>query len=277
MKNTEQLHNCLGQRLTVFSQDHIGDDIRKFGLFEKERLLFLLKLLQALPQAVVLDIGANIGNHTLVFATAASQVHAFEPMPAIHALLARNIADNKLSHARAHALALSDCNDTATLHIGKQGNLGMTSFEARDDNSGTVTVNRRVGDEYLLEQGITHVDFLKIDVEGHEYFVLQGLRQTLERDLPLITLEWNDDTAIARFSGSDLWQFLMTHYSVHAVDTTHDRTVWQDKPFAWIKRKWHRLLPRRIVVHDFNPQWHYDCVLLIPKGREALLSATDQR
>ena len=85
---TETLNNCLGQSITVFTGDQIGEHIRKFGLYEKEKLLFLTAILRQLDSPVVLDIGANIGNHTLAFATVASRVFAFEPIPAIYSLLA---------------------------------------------------------------------------------------------------------------------------------------------------------------------------------------------
>lgn len=270
---TQQLTTCLNQRITVFVHDHVGDNIRRYGLHEKERLLLLRQLLQRIPNAVVLDIGANIGNHTLVFSTCAAQVHAFEPLPEVYSVLAGNVAANGITNVRTHQIALSDCNDTAEIFIGNAKNLGMSSFDARDDHAGSVRVSRRIGDELLAELGVGKVDFIKIDVEGHEYPALLGLFNTLKRDLPFITLEWNDPLAIARFNGTALWQFLTTHYSFLALGTTHDRTVWEDQPFAFFKRKWHRLLAPQIAVHRFNAKSHYDCVLLIPKGREALLDS----
>jgi FkbM family methyltransferase len=269
---TSQLTTCLNQRITVFADDHIGDNIRRYGLHEKERLLVLRQLLQCLPKASVLDIGANIGNHTLAFATCAAQVHAFEPLPAVHAVLSANIADNKLPNVSAHAIALSDQNGTAEFFIGHAHNVGMSSFDQRSDHTGKVEVLRRTGDEFLAALGVSKIDFIKIDVEGHEYFALTGLLKTLQRDLPIITLEWNDPVAINRFDHTELWRFLTTSYSFFALDTTHDRTVWQDQPFSFFKRKWHRLWPRQPVVHGFNPRSHYDCVVLMPKGREALLT-----
>ncbi|HTQ99099.1 MAG TPA: FkbM family methyltransferase, partial [Candidatus Acidoferrum sp.] len=209
--------------------------------------------------------------HTLVFATAAAHVHAFEPLPAVHAVLVQNVADNALHNVSAHAIALSDQSGKAEFFVGHARNVGMSSFDARDDHTGKVEVQRRAGDDLLAELGVHHIDFIKIDVEGHEYFALHGLRQTLRRDLPVITLEWNDPVATDRFAGTELWHFLTAHYSFFALDTTHDRTVWQGKPFAFFKRKWHRLWPRKAVIHRFDPRSHYDCVVLVPKGREALL------
>jgi FkbM family methyltransferase len=271
-RTTVQLNTCLNQRITVFADDHIGDNIRRYGLHEKERLLVLRQLLQRLPAAIVLDIGANIGNHTLVFATCAAHVHAFEPLPTVHTVLSANIADNGLQNVSAHAVALSDQNGAAEFFIGHARNVGMSSFDQRHDHTGKVEVLRRIGDEFLAELGVSKIDFLKIDVEGHEYFALSGLLKTLQRDLPVITLEWNDPVAINRFDNTELWRFLTDSYSFVALDTTHDRTVWQGQPFSFFKRKWHRLRPRRPVIHGFDLRSHYDCVVLVPKGREALLA-----
>ena len=106
--NTTTLATSLGHRITAFSGDHIADKIARHGLYEKDVLEFLLALLKLLPQPVVLDIGANIGNHTLAFATVAAQVHAFEPIPAIHALLSQNVAQNQLHNVVVQNFALSD-------------------------------------------------------------------------------------------------------------------------------------------------------------------------
>ena len=71
MDNTVTVTSSLGHHVTVYRNDHVGNKIVKHGLYEKENLELLLKLLATLSQPVVLDIGANIGNHTLAFATQA--------------------------------------------------------------------------------------------------------------------------------------------------------------------------------------------------------------
>ncbi|MFZ9585699.1 MAG: hypothetical protein ACO280_12205, partial [Pseudohongiellaceae bacterium] len=67
MPQTRTLTTSLGHVMTVFKDDYIGDKILKQGLYERENLALLLDLLGKIENPVVLDIGANIGNHALAF------------------------------------------------------------------------------------------------------------------------------------------------------------------------------------------------------------------
>lgn len=274
MDNTALVTTNLGHRMTVFRNDHVGDKIMRHGLYEKENLELLLKLLAQLPQAVVLDIGANIGNHTLAFATRAQTVHAFEPIPYLCEVLKENVARNALVHVQVHNVALSDHGGTATINMVSAGNYGASSFDRRTEGTTPVTVKLATGDDFVATHGIARVDFVKIDVEAHEVFVLRGLMATLRRDLPFITMEWNDPLTIERLRGSEELQFLQQHYVIHVLGSNYDRAWWAGKPFAFIRRKLTRLLhPRRAVLYAFDPGRLYKNLLLVPKGREQVLAA----
>ncbi|MDY6983916.1 MAG: FkbM family methyltransferase, partial [Pseudomonadota bacterium] len=145
MENTACVTTSLGHQMTVFRNDHVGDKIARNGLYEKENLLLLLKLLEQLPQATVLDIGANIGNHTLAFATRAHAVHAFEPIPYLYEVLSGNVARNGLAHVHTHNLALSDHEGTATINMVNAGNYGASSFDKRTEGTTPVDVKLTTG------------------------------------------------------------------------------------------------------------------------------------
>jgi FkbM family methyltransferase len=272
MNDTRTCTNLFGQRVTVFCNDHVGDKIASQGLYEKENLELLLRLLRSIPQPVVLDIGANIGNHTLAFATVASQVHAFEPIPRIHALLRLNVEQNQLANVALHAVALSDSEGEATIHMVTDGNYGASSFDQRSGVSEAVTVSRRRGDALLAELGVDKVDFIKIDVEAHEVYVLRGLMNTLQNQRPFITMEWNDPLTIERLNGSPELQFLMENYRVLVLGSSWDRAWWAGKPLAFLRRKLARMFgTRRAVLYPFEPTRLYKNLLLIPRERLALL------
>ena len=272
MNDTRTCTNLFGQRVTVFCNDHVGDKIASQGLYEKENLELLLRLLRSIPQPVVLDIGANIGNHTLAFATVASQVHAFEPIPRIHALLRQNVEQNQLANVALHAVAISDSEGEATIHMVTDGNYGASSFDQRSGVSEAVTVSRRRGDALLAELGVDKVDFIKIDVEAHEVYVLRGLMATLENQRPFITMEWNDPLTIERLNGSAELQFLMENYRVLVLGSSWDRAWWAGKPLAFLRRKLARMFgTRRAVLYPFEPTRLYKNLLLIPRERLALL------
>lgn len=260
--------------MTVFRNDHVGDKIARNGLYEKENLLLLLKLLEQLPQATVLDIGANIGNHTLAFATRAHVVHAFEPIPYLYDVLSGNVTRNGLAHVHTHNLALSDHEGMATINMVNAGNYGASSFDKRTEGTTPVDVKLTTGDAFVMAHGITRVDFVKIDVEAHEVFVLRGLMQTLQRHLPFITMEWNDPLTIERLRGSPELQFLQQHYTIRVLGSNYDRGWWTGKPFAFLRRKLMRAMqPRTAVLYSFDPNQLYKNLLLVPKGRESLVQA----
>lgn len=277
MTSTRILTTLLGHEMTVFSPDHVGDKIATQGLYEKENLELLLALLSRLPNAVVLDIGANIGNHTLAFATAASRVHAFEPMPHVHRVLADNVARNHLDGiVKVHHCALSDSDGSDTIYVRLDGNYGASSFDKRSEQVEAVTVLKHVGDSYLREQGIERVDFVKIDVEAHEVYVLRGLREMLERDRPILTMEWNDPLTIERLHGSPELAFLEAHYTIHVLGNSYDRGYWEGRPFGLLRRKYLKLTsPRQAVLYPFKSDRLYKNLLLIPKGRESLLDGLE--
>ena len=274
MDSTTLVTTSLGHRIKVFRNDHVGDKIAQHGLYEKENLALLLKLLAQLPEPVVLDIGANIGNHTLAFATRAHAVHAFEPIPYLFEVLSGNITRNDLRNAHAHNLALSDHEGSATINMVNAGNYGASSFDLRAEGTTPVEARLMTGDAFVAAQGIARIDFVKIDVEAHEVFVLRGLMQTLQRDLPFITMEWNDPLTIERLRGSPELLFLQEHYAIHVLGSNYDRGWWVGRPLAFLRRKLTRLLRRRTaVLYAFDPDRLYKNLLLVPKGRESVLHA----
>ena len=273
MPITRTLHTRLGHRITAFCNDHVGDKIALHGLYEPENLELLLDLIGRIKEPVVLDIGANIGNHTLAFATRAASVHAFEPIPAIYQLLHDNVAANGLAHVHTHPMALSDTAGTATIHMVKQGNFGASSFDQRADGVEPVEVNKQTGDEFVRQHGLGRIDFIKIDVEAHEVYVLRGLMETLRRDLPWLTMEWNDVLTIERINHSPELSFLQQHYNLWVLGSNYDRTYWVNQPFGFLRRKLTRLFkPRRALLYPFLPERLYKNLLLVPKGKEHLLS-----
>ncbi|MES2626190.1 MAG: FkbM family methyltransferase [Pseudomonadota bacterium] len=269
MQDTRQLKTLLGHQITVFNNDHVGDKIALNGLYEKENVLFLLDLLKQIPAPVVLDIGANIGNHTLAFATCAAHVYAFEPIPAIYALLSKNVEQNHLNNVTACNFALSDTAGNATIHMVQEGNFGASSFDKRSEGVEAVVVQKVTGDSFVTDNTIDRLDFVKIDVEAHEVFVLRGLMQTLRKHLPFITMEWNDPLTIERLNGSAEMQFLLEHYDIQVLGSNYDRGFWLGRPFAFVRRKLTRLLqPRKVVLYPFNPTRLYKNLLLIPNGKK---------
>lgn len=134
-------------------------------------------------QSVVVDAGANIGNHTVYFGLicGAERVHAFEPMRVAHATLTRNIALNNLGNVTAHHKAVGAEEGWAELVRYVQHNTGSTVLDL--DRPGAYPVVPI--DSLRLER----CDFIKMDVEGAQIHAMRGAAETLARCRPLIWVE----------------------------------------------------------------------------------------
>ncbi|MGI9288181.1 MAG: FkbM family methyltransferase [Pseudomonadales bacterium] len=270
--NTRTVDTLNGHKITVFENDHIGQKIIKTGLYERDSLAYINQILAKMSKPIVLDVGANIGNHTLSFSTRAGKVFAFEPVPKVFSLLASNVDQNALKNVEAINIALSNTNEESELFMATDGNVGASSFDKRTDNVEPVTVTKRVGDEWVEELGIDQIDLLKIDVEGHELFVLLGLEQSIRRYRPFIIMEWDDPVSMERLRNSNIMHELLGEYSIKVLGNNYDEGYWLQKPFARIRRKITRwFLPKRPQLYDFNSALAYKNLLLIPKDKEQFL------
>ena len=141
-----------------------------------------------------LDIGANVGNHSLfaVKSLGARQVVAYEPASLQHSILSINIALNELSdRIRVHRLALSNRSGSGHIVTASISNIGGARLSS--DSSGEL-VQLVKGDEML---GDLPIDFVKIDVEGHEIEVLEGLSAVISKQQPVLFVEVDDENQAA--------------------------------------------------------------------------------
>ena len=136
------------------------------------------------PGAVVLDCGANIGNHALYFSRVcgAGKVHAFEPQKRCVEIMSKNLALNGVQdQVEIHPVVLGAKAGSASVAHREAGNVGGTAFAPCE----TGGYEMRTLDSYAFDK----VDFIKIDVEGAHYDLLQGARETLRRCSPVVWIE----------------------------------------------------------------------------------------
>jgi FkbM family methyltransferase len=160
------------------------------SFFEQEILDDLRKYIP--KNAFILDIGANIGNHSLYWAgiCAARVIHSFEPVPSIYATLIKNIQINKFDKVIiAHNIGLGDKKSAAELDRVIAYDVGGTSIKESEEYNYHMRIERL--DDIDLQTD--KIDFCKIDVEGFELKTLAGARKTLEKYKPLIFIESFND------------------------------------------------------------------------------------
>jgi FkbM family methyltransferase len=140
------------------------------------------------PGMTVLDIGANIGAHTLRFARLAGRegrVIAYEPTGFAYAKLRRNLSLNDMPQVDAVQVALSD-EPLPPQEVNFRAS--WQTDGSRKESSTTRVAFERL-DDSLERLGVGRVDLIKIDVDGNEFRLLAGGRRMLERDRPLMLME----------------------------------------------------------------------------------------
>lgn len=149
---------------------------------------------------VVLDIGAHVGCHTLIYKSINSDcsIYSFEMQSIIYELLKKNISINHLQNVKAFHCAIGESigmvsisdniadgpnkNEKYAYNNGKEYNFGGVSLGSGQEEILMITI-----DSLQLEA----CDFIKIDVEGFEYFVIKGASQTIQKYKPVIFYEEN--------------------------------------------------------------------------------------
>lgn len=275
--NTRWATNIYGQKLLVDPDDFIGKKVLRNKIYDLETLLLLEKLFSALGPALILDVGANIGNHTLMFSRHADRVVSFEPGRRAFDLLSRNIAANALGHVIPCNVGLSDADATQTLYVEAAGNLGGSSL-SRDALCGVAyeedTITLRLGDSVISELGLGRVDFLKIDVEGHERAVIRGLRKTLLQHRPVMLMEWESDRDWL-FDESGFSE-IFEGYDFYPLIWNTSREYWRRKPLGAIRRTGLRVfgtkhrVPCPLDVCRGFPR--ISDILLVPNEKRSLVS-----
>lgn len=178
-----------GLLLWVDASERVGGDLYFGQPYEPVEMRLFMML--APPGAVVIDVGANVGQYALLAARLvgpAGRVHAFEPASATYGLLQRSIALNGLQNLVLNQVAVSDSSGDVELQLNRESALAGLGVTGRGFAIGSERVHRITLDEYAAGAGLGMIDLLKIDVEGHEGHVLRGAETLLERSPAVVVL-----------------------------------------------------------------------------------------
>jgi FkbM family methyltransferase len=236
------------------------------------------------PDDVVVDVGANVGLHSCSVGRRVGQagaVVAVEPVEELARRLESNSSLNGLTNVTIVQVAASDAPGVARISVPSAdvSNRGIASLHVMGDHG----VEREVPLEPLdqvLDDVVPGrpVRLVKIDVEGHEFAVMRGLRRRLVDDRPVIVFEftpasytaanvrWND---VANFLTSLDYELFDTRDRTRAVGQRRPARQTMilacaseaDKKWAHVRgsrpsgrsrRRAHRVM-RRIRIHDRNP------------------------
>ena len=175
--------------------DYIGRAAYYCGDLDPKISWVCKKLVQ--PGDTVCDIGANIGIVTLLLSRLvgnAGRVYAFEPNPTCFNALTAAIARNQMTNVLPQLIALGSQTEERDLSIPSH-NAGAASLRQAAGNRAdkTTRVSVRTLDEFVEEQRIESIQFMKLDVEGFESEVFAGSYHVLETLRPnVILFEMNE-------------------------------------------------------------------------------------
>lgn len=223
----ELIHNRMGRLYWVTAGDalYVQRFARENGPYQGRNLKFLRTVV---PNArTIIDVGMNVANNTMEYATWAKDVHGFEPFPDTFTMATENIELNqhvelkgrywdtknvqtlhdpnhpdgwfKLADGSFASLAITG--RIHTYNVGLGAVPGSFQMEHHPNNAGhncILTDNRRDKTKYALHTvtvntldsyNFENVDIIKVDVEGYEFPVLKGAEQTIRRCRPIVQLE----------------------------------------------------------------------------------------
>lgn len=177
-----------------------GDTLRLYskGVYEP----FETSLFEQEVQSgdVVLDLGANIGYYTLIFASRvgpAGHVYAFEPDPENAELLRRNVKLNGYRNVTTVEAAVSDEQQTLTLYLSDESKAHRI-YDA-GGGRGTATVEAvRLDDWFAQHADAPRVDIVKMDIEGAEGLAFAGMRELVARTRPRLLVTEFQPRSLAR-------------------------------------------------------------------------------
>ncbi|MEW8978232.1 MAG: FkbM family methyltransferase [Symbiobacterium sp.] len=185
--------------LGVESDISVVGEVRRKGQYEPHVMEAIARFLA--PGGTFVDVGANFGIHSVLAAALVGEtgrVLAVEASPVTHCLLAHNLVSSGCPGAVAiHAAAWSQPEVLSLRHITQVVGGSHVTFTGgeRPWEGVAYRVLAMPLDTLVALAGLEHVDLIKIDVEGSEYRVLQGARETLRRHRPALIIEFNQETA----------------------------------------------------------------------------------
>jgi FkbM family methyltransferase len=268
----ELIHNRMGRMYWVTAGDalYLQRFARENGPYQGRNLKFLRTVV---PDAqTIIDVGMNVANNTMEYATWAKDVHGFEPFPETYQLAEETIKLNKhvelkgrywdsrqvktlhdpnhqdgwfkLGNGQFASLAITGNIHTHNVGLGEVP--GSFQMEHHPNNAGhncILTESRKEKTHYALHTvsvntldsyNFENVDVIKVDVEGYEFSVLKGGEQTIRRCRPVVQLEMVESQAKKfGYTPQDIADFFVNKIGNYGIYTFRGEKL----PDSWAKVK----------------------------------------
>jgi FkbM family methyltransferase len=215
-------------------QDPVVSGALTFGLYERQEIALVSHIFR--EGMTIVDVGANVGLYTAIAMQRINRrgrIIAFEPHAESYRFLMRTV------EANAALLPLSERPKVNTLDVAASSSEGEAHLFANAENKGdnrlysfnlmpassALPVRARTVDSVLRDYGITTIDFLKVDVQGYEFEVIQGSREILRSSANAIILSefWPDGIRQASNRDSIDYLLFLTDLNFHIYQLTANK------------------------------------------------------
>lgn len=264
--NRDKFHNQGLPSYAGLLSEYISIDIMVDGVYDIKSMEEIVQLLQSdftnFNFNTLIDVGANIGNHSVFLSKYFVNVIAFEPNPFTFEILKINVTD--IGNIEVHNCGLSSTNSSLYLSEDSRNLGGSKVYYNKED----IPSNLKVRNIHLKKfdsiptLNISGDVLIKIDIEGHELEALKGAETFIKKKLPIICFEQHENDFVN--SQSPSINFLSDHgYEFYLFESKY-----QKYKFSIIRLVFKLFFGDKyslIKISDFKPNF-YDSIIAIHKS-----------
>ncbi|MAY82991.1 MAG: methyltransferase FkbM [Flavobacteriales bacterium] len=191
---------------------------------EENAIRYINKQFDGVDDLMIFDVGANVGHYSILLNKHIGEkamIHAFEPSKRTFDKLQSNVGD--LNNIVPHNFGLGNEQSKQTLYTNTEGS-GLASVYKRNLDHINIDMNQSEDivistlDSFCDENKISHIHFLKLDVEGHELKVLEGAAKMLRSaSIDFIQFEFGGCNIDSRTYFQDFYYLLKDNFNLYRI------------------------------------------------------------
>lgn len=209
--------------------------IFKNGIYEKDIVDEIRATLS--PEKTMLDIGGNIGQHSLLLAPYCKEIYAFEPIPEVYNSFKKSIEANQYKNITLQNIAIGNKKEVKTFNFVSD-NAGASSFsEVKDRETTSIQVKIDVLENLLPKN--SKFDVVKMDVEGHEAVVILGNKEIFIKNSPIFFMEFSPSSIEAEgtYDSKELVDFFLeNNYEIYSQNL--NKSFYENSPEIYQNDNW---------------------------------------
>ena len=183
------LKEILGSKMYLLEDDMgLSKDLIESGIREKASTEYIKSILK--PDWTVIDIGANLGYYALLEAKLTKSVYAIEPIKISFDTLNKSIKINNYKNIKAYNLAIGNVNRVSDISVSNRYNWSnMVDFDLlvdahkktfKESFKETQKIQTLTLDDFIRQNNIEKIDFIRMDVEGYEVEIVEGMNKVFD-------------------------------------------------------------------------------------------------